>query len=149
NPSTARIELREDGIVIANCGTPDIGPGSDTALAQIVGEEAGINIGRIRVVSGDSTKTDDSGPTSASRTTYFSGNAAMLAGRDFKKQFSALLAEKLGVAADGIRIDNDRVIVNNQPMSFEDACAKLGSDVAKIKAYGVFNPDSELDFVTF
>ena len=149
NPSTARIELTQDGIVIANCGTPDIGPGSDTALAQIVGEEAGINIGRIRVVSGDSTKTDDSGPTSASRTTYFSGNAAMLAGRDFKRQFSELLASKLGVPAENVRIDNDRVIVKNEPMRFEDACAKLGSDVEKIKAYGVFNPDSELDFVTF
>jgi CO/xanthine dehydrogenase Mo-binding subunit len=149
NPSTARIELTEDGIVIANCGTPDIGPGSDTALAQIVGEEAGVNIGRIRVVSGDSTKTDDSGPTSASRTTYFSGNAAMLAGRDFRKQFSELLAVKLGVPADTIRIHNDQVIINNKPMRFEDACAKLGKDVAKVKSYGVFNPDSELDFVTF
>jgi CO/xanthine dehydrogenase Mo-binding subunit len=149
NPSTARLELTRDGIVIANCGTPDIGPGSDTTLAQIVGEEAGINIGRIRVVSGDSTKTDDSGPTSASRTTYFSGNAAMLAGRDFKRQFSELLGAKLGVSPDSIRIDTDQVIVNNRPMRFEDACEALGDDVAKIKAYGVFNPDSQLDFVTF
>lgn len=149
NPSTARIEMTEEGIVIANCGTPDIGPGSDTALAQILGEEAGVNIGRIRVVSGDSTKTDDSGPTSASRTTYFSGNAAMLAGRDFRKQFSELLAKKLDVQPDKVRIDNDRVVVNNVTLSFEDACAKLGKDVLQIRAYGVFNPDSELDFVTF
>jgi CO/xanthine dehydrogenase Mo-binding subunit len=149
NPSTARIELQEDGVVIANCGTPDIGPGSDTTLAQIVGEEAGVNIGRIRVVSGDSTKTDDSGPTSASRTTYFSGNAALLAGRDFKKQFTALLAEKVGVPDKEIRIENDRVIVRNDVLRFEDACAKIGADVSKIKAYGVFNPDSQLDFVTF
>jgi nicotinate dehydrogenase large molybdopterin subunit len=149
NPSTARLELTEEGIVIANCGTPDIGPGSDTTLAQIVGEEVGINIGRIRVVSGDSTKTDDSGPTSASRTTYFSGNAAMLAGCDFKKQFCELLSQKLEVPIEQIRIHNDQVIVNNLPMRFEEACKKIGSDVAKIKAYGVFNPDSELDFVTF
>jgi CO/xanthine dehydrogenase Mo-binding subunit len=149
NPSTARIELTQEGIVIANCGTPDIGPGSDTTLAQIVGEEAGVNIGRIRVVSGDSTKTDDSGPTSASRTTYFSGNAAMLAGRDFRRQFSELLATKLSVPAESIRIDNDKVVVNNKSMTFEAACKQLGDDAAKIKAYGVFNPDSELDFVTF
>lgn len=149
NPSTARLELTRDGIVIANCGTPDIGPGSDTTLAQIVGEEAGINIGRIRVVSGDSTKTDDSGPTSASRTTYFSGNAALLAGRDFKRQFAELLGIRLGLPPENIRVDNDQVIVNNKPMSFEDACETIGDDVAGIKAYGVFNPDSQLDFVTF
>ena len=149
NPSTARIEVTAGGLVIANCGTPDIGPGSDTVLAQMVAEAAGIGIGRIRVVSGDSTKTDDSGPTSASRTTYFSGNAAVLAGQDFKAQFTTLLAGKLGVAPESARLDEDRVIVNNQPMTFEDACAAIGPDTEKIKAYGVFNPDSVLDFATF
>jgi nicotinate dehydrogenase large molybdopterin subunit len=149
NPSTARIEVTPHGIVVANTGTPDIGPGSDTTLAQIVGEAAGVSIGRIRVVSGDSTKTDDSGPTSASRTTYFSGNAALMAGRDFKVQFTAALAKQRGVAPESVRLDNDRVIVNNVPMRFEDACAELGEAVRAIKAYGVFNPDSELDFVTF
>ena len=149
NPSTARVEVTPQGLVIANCGTPDIGPGSDTTLAQIVGEAAGVSIGRVRVVSGDSTKTDDSGPTSASRTTYFSGNAAMMAGRDFKAQFIAMLAKKRGIPPDGVRLDNDHVIVNNNPMRFEEACAELGEEVSSIKAYGVFNPDSELDFVTF
>jgi CO/xanthine dehydrogenase Mo-binding subunit len=73
----------------------------------------------------------------------------MLAGRDFRKQFSELLAAKLGVPPESVRIHNDRVLVNNKPMRFEDACRELGDDVAKIKAYGVFNPDSQLDFVTF
>ena len=149
NPSTARIEVTPDGLVIANTGTPDIGPGSDTTLAQIVGEAAGISIGRIRVVSGDSTKTDDSGPTSASRTTYFSGNAALMAGRDFRAQFAAMLAKKRGISTDHVRIDNDRVLIDNVSMRFEDACVELGDEVRNIKAYGVFNPDSELDFVTF
>ena len=36
----------------------DIGTGSDTALAQITADAAGVNIGRIQVVSGDSTKTE-------------------------------------------------------------------------------------------
>lgn len=149
NPSTARIEVTSEGLVIANCGTPDIGPGSDTTLAQIVAEEIGVNLGRIRIVSGDSTKTDDSGPTSASRTTYFSGNAAMFAARDFKVQFIARLAGKLGLPVAAARIDNDRVIINNKPISFEEACTSIGADAANIRAYGVFNPDSQLDLVTF
>lgn len=149
NPSTARIEVTPEGLVIANCGTPDIGPGSDTTLAQIAADAAGINIGRIRVVSGDSTKTDDSGPTSASRTTYFSGNAALMAGQDFNKQFTAALAAKLGLAPAQVRLEYDRLTVNNQFMSFEDACANLGEVTRSIKAYGVFNPASQLDFITF
>jgi CO/xanthine dehydrogenase Mo-binding subunit len=149
NPSTARIEVTPEGRVIANCGTPDIGPGSDTTLAQIVAEAAGISAGRIQVVSGDSTKTDDSGPTSASRTTYFSGNAALIAGRDFRTQFCAMLARMRGLAPENVRLDNDRVIIHNEPIAFEQACAELGETVRSIKAYGVFNPDTVLDFVTF
>jgi CO/xanthine dehydrogenase Mo-binding subunit len=149
NPSTARIEVSRDGLVIANTGTPDIGPGSDTALAQITADAAGIDISRIRVVSGDSTRTDDSGPTSASRTTYFSGNAALIAGQEFNRQFTQQVAAKLGVALEKVRLAKDKVIVNNEARSFEEICAILGDDVERIRAYGVFNPDSQLDFVTF
>lgn len=149
NPSTARLEVRKDGLVIANCGTPDIGPGSDTTLAQIAAEAAGIHMSRVRVVSGDSTKTDDSGPTSASRTTYFSGNAAMMAGRDFNRKFCELAAKALGVPIEEVRLENDQVIARNESFAFEKVCALIGDALDTIKAYGVFNPDSQLDFVTF
>ncbi|MBX9845860.1 MAG: molybdopterin-dependent oxidoreductase [Xanthobacteraceae bacterium] len=149
NPSTARLEVQTDGIVIANCGTPDIGPGSDTALAQIASDSAGIHMSRVRVVSGDSTKTDDSGPTSASRTTYFSGNAAMMAGKNFNAKFCEMAAKALGVKPQEVRLENDKVIARNEIHSFEAVCARIGSDLKTLKAYGVFNPDSELDFVTF
>ncbi|RDJ93761.1 hypothetical protein B4Q13_19680, partial [Lacticaseibacillus rhamnosus] len=53
NPSTARIEVGEDGLVTAHCGTPDIGTGSDTALAQIVVENrAGAGVPRFRLAGG-------------------------------------------------------------------------------------------------
>lgn len=149
NPSTARIEVLKDGTVIANCGTPDIGPGSDTTLAQIAADAAGISIARIRVVSGDSTKTDDSGPTSASRTTYFSGNAALMAGHDFSRQFRKMVAEHVDVPIEQVRLDDDKVFLSNTAYSFESICAELGDKLAGLRAYGVFNPDSELDFVTF
>jgi CO/xanthine dehydrogenase Mo-binding subunit len=149
NPSTARLEVDLRGKVIANCGTPDIGTGSDMALAQIAAEAAGVDIGRIQVVSGDSTKTDDSGPTSASRTTYFSGNAARLAGIEFRKQFTALAAEALQVPADRVELRDDHLIVNNKHMTFEETCRLIGPELRRIKAYGVFDPVAELDLKTF
>jgi CO/xanthine dehydrogenase Mo-binding subunit len=149
NPSTARLEVRQDGVVIANCGTPDIGTGSDLALAQITAEAAGVNMSRIQVVSGDSTKTDDSGPTSASRTTYFSGNAARLAGIEFRKQFAAVAAAVLKAPPDRVELRDDHLIVNNEHMSFEEACRRIGPEIDRVKAYGIFDPVAELDFKTF
>ncbi|MCC6776767.1 MAG: xanthine dehydrogenase family protein [Hyphomicrobiales bacterium] len=149
NPSTARIEALPDGTVLAHFGTPDIGTGSDHTMAQIVADSIGVSLARIRVVSGDSVHTEDSGPTSASRTTYFSGNAGKIAGDEFKRQFVAKLASALAISADAVRLENDHAIVENQPMPFEQACAAIGPALGDIRAFGLFDPDAELNLKTF
>ena len=149
NPSTARMRVDADGVVTAFCGTPDIGTGSDMSLAQIAAQTAGIDVRRVRVVSGDSTKTDDSGPTSASRTTYFSGNAAFICGRDFKDRFESAVARRLGVAREQVRLENDRILAGNERMSFEDACRSIASEVGDICGYGKFDPDISVSILTF
>ena len=148
NPSTARVRVDAEGQVTAFCGTPDIGTGSDMSLAQIAAQSAGISVTRVNVVSGDSTKTDDSGPTSASRTTYFSGNAAYIAGQDFKGQFEAAIAKHLDVTADEVRLEADAVIVRNEPIGFEDACRLITGKVSEIMGYGKFDPDIEANILT-
>ncbi len=149
NPSTARMRVDADGVVTAFCGTPDIGTGSDVSLAQIAAQTAGIDVRRVRVVSGDSTKTDDSGPTSASRTTYFSGNAAFICGRDFKDRFESAVARRLGVAREQVRLENDRILAGNERMSFEDACRSIAPEVGDICGYGKFDPDISVSILTF
>ena len=148
NPSTARIRVDNKGTVTAFCGTPDIGTGSDMSLAQISAQSVGISVNRVNVVSGDSTKTDDSGPTSASRTTYFSGNAAFIAGQDFKGQFEAAVSKKLDVSDDQVRLDADTVTIGNEAMSFSEACGLIGEATADIMGYGKFDPDIEADILT-
>ena len=149
NPSTARIRVDAQGVVTAFCGTPDIGTGSDMALAQIAAQSAGIAVDRVRVISGDSTKTDDSGPTSASRTTYFSGNAAYIAGQDFKGQFEAAVAAKMETTPDQVRLEDDTVTVRNERFAFADACALIEDAVDGIGGYGKFDPDIEVSILTF
>ncbi|MSP66497.1 MAG: aldehyde oxidase [Alphaproteobacteria bacterium] len=149
NPSTARVRAAADGSVTAYCGTPDIGTGSDMSLAQIAAQSSGIGLHRIRVVSGDSTKTDDSGPTSASRTTYFSGNAALIAGQDFKRQFEAALARALALPEDQVRLENDTITARNQCLSFEDACRRIAGEIEGICGYGKFDPDIAVNILTF
>jgi nicotinate dehydrogenase large molybdopterin subunit len=149
NPSTARMRVDADGVVTAYCGTPDIGTGSDMSLAQIAAQASGVGLSRIRVISGDSTKTDDSGPTSASRTTYFSGNAAMICGQDFKAQFEAAVARALRVPAGRARLENDEIIAENDRLSFEQACKLIGGDLKEVCGYGKFDPDISVDILTF
>ena len=149
NPSTARMRVAADGSVVAYCGTPDIGTGSDMSLAMIAAQSAGISLHRVRVISGDSTQTDDSGPTSASRTTYFSGNAAYICGQDFKRQIEAAVARKRDVPPERVQLADDRVIVGNDGLSFEQACTLIADEIEDIYGYGKFDPDIAMNILTF
>ena len=52
--SSATVDLRADGTARVSCGTQDIGTGTYTVLAQLVGERLGIAMDRVEVAIGDS-----------------------------------------------------------------------------------------------
>lgn len=85
NPSGAFIDLLNDGTVILLTGCADIGQGSSTVLAQIAAEVLGVELEKIRVISGDTGVTPEGGATSASRQTYISGNAVKAAALQAQK----------------------------------------------------------------
>jgi len=85
NPSTARVELDQDGNVTLFTGAADIGQGSSTVLVQLAAEELGLKFDEIRLVAADTMFTTSAGATSASRQTYISGNAVLDAVRKLKE----------------------------------------------------------------
>ncbi|MGE0734692.1 MAG: xanthine dehydrogenase family protein molybdopterin-binding subunit [Alphaproteobacteria bacterium] len=149
NPSVFTLSLRADGNLNAFCGTPDIGNGSDTALAQIVADAVGVSVARIQMITGDSISSEDAGPTSASRLTYFCGNAAYESGQELKRKFAQAFAAAIGRDPGTIRIENDEVVYGNEHMSFEEACERLGDDVAEVTGRGAFNPEAGVNLKTF
>lgn len=146
NPSRARAELTADGQLRVFCGTPDVGTGSDTVMAQIAAEEMGVSFGRVRVTTGDSVSTDESGPTSASRTTYFSGNAVRQATGRLRDGLLKAAATAYGVGENEVRLEGDRLLVRNEALPLEDVCRRI--DVASLTAEGICDPLVELDFKT-
>jgi CO/xanthine dehydrogenase Mo-binding subunit len=113
NPSGAYVNLLDDGTAIVMTGCADIGQGSDTVLAQIVAEEIGVDIEDIRVISADTGLTPDSGASSASRQTYISGNAVLLAAKEAMKVVIATAAEMLGVSPAEVVVGHKVLTVNS------------------------------------
>lgn len=60
------IQISPEGEVIAINGHVDLGTGVRTAFAQIVAEELDVPMQRVRMVMGDTDRTPDQGPTTAS-----------------------------------------------------------------------------------
>jgi aldehyde oxidoreductase len=90
NPSTMRIGLQRNGRIAIHMGAVDIGQGSFTVVTQICAEALSVPVDHFDLLPADTDVSPDCGKTSASRQTFVSGNAAMLAGRQLREKIEAL-----------------------------------------------------------
>jgi CO/xanthine dehydrogenase Mo-binding subunit len=91
--SVAIVNVNADGSCNVLITTVDMGQGSDTAMAQIVGEVLGIDFDSIQVVHPDTDVTPYDMATLGSRSTYHMGNALKSAAEDARDKLLALAAE--------------------------------------------------------
>ena len=75
----ADLRFSEDGIVSIHIGAQDIGQGHLSTYPALIAGRLGIDIGKVRLVAGDSDQTPGLVATVASRSTMMSGSASALA----------------------------------------------------------------------
>jgi CO/xanthine dehydrogenase Mo-binding subunit/aerobic-type carbon monoxide dehydrogenase small subunit (CoxS/CutS family) len=109
NPAEVRVELEPDGRAHLYTSAADIGQGSSTILAQVLAETLGCDLDRVRLTTGDTRLTPDSGKTSASRVAFIVGNAVRDAAVALVKAVAGEGASLLGVAPDRVRVRDGRV----------------------------------------
>jgi len=90
--SVAIVTVAADGSVILSISTVDMGQGSDTAMAQIVGQTLSIPTERVNVVHPDTDATPYDMATLGSRSTFHTGNAVKLAAEDARSKLDQLAA---------------------------------------------------------
>jgi CO/xanthine dehydrogenase Mo-binding subunit len=142
NPSSAFVELMQDGSVNVLCGAADIGQGSNTLFCQIVAQELGISFENINIVSADTGVTPEAGVTSACRQTYISGNAVLSAVRDAKNKLFAEAAEMLNVNAARLYASKDHIFVadSGEKVSIAAVVNQCWYKGKVIMGVGDFNP---------
>ncbi len=91
--SVAIVNVAADGSCTLYCGTVDMGQGSDTAMAQMVGEVLNMPAETIRVVPRDTDVTPYDMGTLGSRSLFHMGHAVRLAAEDAKAKIAALARE--------------------------------------------------------
>lgn len=101
-------ELHDDGTCTIRVGTVDYGNGSNTTFAMLAAETLGTTIDAIHVINADSSQTPNCGSTVATKQTYTTGNAVVIACAKLRADANAIAAHLLGVdpsqiaAADGL-----------------------------------------------
>jgi len=104
--SRAQCRLTDDGIVEVCSSGIDVGQGLTNMVAQIAAEEIGVPLEKIRPVLADTLLTPESGSTSATRQTYFTGSAVQLAASELKKQLQDIASAHLEELVYEIKIEN-------------------------------------------
>ena len=73
--SIASVEIEEGGKILIRTAAADVGQGVLTVITQIVAEVLKVKPEIIQIIPGDTHLTKNSGSTSATRQTFFTGNA--------------------------------------------------------------------------
>lgn len=118
------LNVREDGSVNLSAGCTELGQGSNTALAQILGEELGVPLELITVNSGDTETCPFDVGAIASRQTHIGGNAVRAAAQEVKKILQETAAEMLEAAAEDILFEDGKLFVHgssDKNVSFKQA----------------------------
>ncbi len=132
--ATVRIELQTSGRYRLHIGSPEMGQGNLTALAQIAAHELNCSLSDIEVSSGD-TLGPDSGSSNASRTTYVVGTATLQAAADLREKILAA-AGRLPAGPAGPQLTGLSVQSNGQTIPLAELAAELGPLVGE----GYFHP---------
>jgi 4-hydroxybenzoyl-CoA reductase subunit alpha len=126
NFSAAEVRAYDDGTVHLLTMASDIGQGSNTILRQILAEELGLSVDRIRLTAADTAMTPkaDLG-TWGSRVTLMAGNAVLQAAREIKEKLAGVVFARfnLNVIHD-VGFDGNRVFAKARPdrgMDFGEA----------------------------
>ena len=112
----AEVELYADGTLEVRTSSAELGQGLVTVLRLIVAEEFAVAPERVKVLVMDTDLTPDGGPTTASRQTYVTGNAARYAAHTLREAIAATLAEKYDQPPEQIKFIKGLAQVNGHTL---------------------------------
>jgi len=99
----------------------EMGQGLPAVLAGAAAEELGLPYERIKVLLGDTDVCPDGGPTTASRQTYLSGNAARHAAIKVRATVGSVAANRLGYSPGELVFKDGQIIANGQTVDLAEA----------------------------
>lgn len=128
--SEAEVEAYEDGTLEVRTAAADMGQGLAHVVAQCAAEELHVAYENVKVLLCDTDLTPNGGPTTASRQTFMTGNAARLAAVALREAITQSAAEMMDVAPEKIRYEEGLLRYNGSSVT-------LGKVVGWMKSNGL------------
>src|SRR3712207_3548680 len=107
----ARVTVESDGTVTVATGVGTQGQGHFTSFAQVVADQVGVDVDRVRVVTGDTREFHWGTGTFASRGAVVAGNACHAAALSVRGKILKLASQLLEASEEDIVLDGGKVMV--------------------------------------
>ncbi|MDB5099766.1 MAG: aerobic-type carbon monoxide dehydrogenase, large subunit CoxL/CutL-like protein [Cyanobacteria bacterium RYN_339] len=143
--SRARVRLGDLGVIELYSGACEVGQGLSNMCAQIAGEELGLDPMGIQVFLADTATTPEAGSSSATRQTFFTGNAVRLAATELKKILMDVAGTLLPVHPEDLAVVDGAVIDKEDPsrrVTFHQILAEARRRGIALEAKSHFQPNT-------
>jgi carbon-monoxide dehydrogenase large subunit len=104
---SATVRVEPTGKVMVHTGTSPHGQGTETAMAQIVGDELGVSMDDIVVLHGDTAMTQTGVGTFGSRSAAVGGGAMQIAVEQVRDKAKRIAADALEVSLEDVEISRE------------------------------------------
>ena len=119
NQAGALVHVFTDGSVQVNHGGTEMGQGLYIKVAQVVAEELGVGIDRVRATATRTDKVPNTTPTAASSGSDLNGMAAQRAARTIRRRLAGLAARLFQVREADVAFRGGMVLVGTETIPFE------------------------------
>jgi len=139
--ATIKLKLDFDGSIVLLTGAAEIGQGSSTVLVQSVAEVLGLDLSRIRIVTGDSDVVPKDNGSYSSRVTFMVGNAAIDAANNLKAVLISAAARKLDAKPGEIECLGElyRAGAQDKGLTFNQVVTEALKDAGTITVTGNYS----------
>lgn len=134
--ASAEVLIHPDGTVNIMIGNTEMGQGAKTTMAIIAAEVLGQKVDKITVLQPQTLVIQDSGPTVASRTTVFSGNAVRIAAEKIKNNIVEFLSNYYGVGKNEVIFSDGKVYIRDKEFTFEEIIQLCNKNNVKLSETG-------------
>ena len=138
NQAGALVHVYKDGTVRLNHGGTEMGQGLYTKVAQVVADEFGIDIGRIRITAADTSKVPNASATAASSGSDINGKASQAAARKIKARLTEVAAKHFSVSEAEVEFANNAVSAAGKSLPFEELVQKAWFERVSLSATGFY-----------
>ncbi len=138
NQAGALVHVYTDGSVQVNHGGTEMGQGLNIKVAQVVAEEFGIDVARVRITATTTDKVPNTAPTAASSGSDINGMAAKRAAEAIRSRMAELAGRLNQVKPAQVRFAGGKVIAGNAEMTFAELAKQCFLERVSLSSTGYY-----------